>query len=308
MIDHLSLGVADLRRAIAFYDEVLATIGYRRLWTTDRAVGYGIGGPDEKLTLFAVGAAARPAGAGWHLALTAPSCAAVEAFHRAALEHGGADEGGPGPRPHYGAGYFAAFARDPDGHKLEAVFHGPQDANQVSDPPIALTGTIRPARQDDLGSLVELGRRSWLSAFAQTAPFALIAWWAATDRTRTLYEQSWNEMLVLEDSSGPESSGGIVGLIHLKDAEINGLWVHPAHQGRGAGTALLRSGEGRIQAAGHALAWLTCSARNHRALAFYTKRGYSEVRRDRYAHPSGIEAEDIRMERRLGTLGTADGR
>lgn len=125
VIDHISLGVADLARAVAFYDRVLATLGFRRLWITNHGAGYGGSGPDEPLALFVAGTAARPPGPGWHLALAAPSPSAVDAFHRAATDWGGADEGAPGPRPQYGSGYYAAFIRDLDGYKLEAVFHGP---------------------------------------------------------------------------------------------------------------------------------------------------------------------------------------
>lgn len=123
MIDHLSLGVADLALAAAFYDAVLLPLGYRRVWTRSHAVGYGAGGPDETLALFEVGDDANAPGRGWHLAFTAPSRAAVAAFHAAALARGAIDEGAPGPRPRFGVGYFAAFVRDPDGHKIEAVVH-----------------------------------------------------------------------------------------------------------------------------------------------------------------------------------------
>ena len=50
----------------------------------------------------------------------APSPVEVDAFYRAALEHGGKDNGGPGKREHYGPGYYAAFVVDPDGYRLEA--------------------------------------------------------------------------------------------------------------------------------------------------------------------------------------------
>ena len=59
-----------------------------------------------------------------HLALTAESTQQVDDFHRAALAAGGADNGAPGERPHYHPGYYGAFVLDPDGHNLEAVFHG----------------------------------------------------------------------------------------------------------------------------------------------------------------------------------------
>ena len=58
---------------------------------------------------------------GTHLCFRAASRAAVDAFHRAALDHGGTCDGPPGLRPHYAEDYYAAFVRDPDGHKLEAV-------------------------------------------------------------------------------------------------------------------------------------------------------------------------------------------
>lgn len=124
MLGHLSLGVAELARALSFYDEVLGALGHVRLWTTERGAGYGPAGrSEEPFALFEVGADARAPGRGFHLAFTAPSREAVQAFHAAALRQGGVDEGAPGLRPHYGAGYYAAFVRDLDGHKLEAVLH-----------------------------------------------------------------------------------------------------------------------------------------------------------------------------------------
>ena len=45
----------------------------------------------------------------------------MQAFHEAAVEHGGSDNGAPGVRPQYGPSYYAAFVVDPDGYALEAV-------------------------------------------------------------------------------------------------------------------------------------------------------------------------------------------
>ncbi len=123
MLDHLSLAVADLERAAAFYDAALGALGYARVWSFPDAVGYGPPGGGDKLALKADAAAGAP-GARFHLAFTARDAAAVDAFHAAALANGGRDHGAPGPRPHYGAGYYAAFVVDPDGHVIEAVFHG----------------------------------------------------------------------------------------------------------------------------------------------------------------------------------------
>jgi catechol 2,3-dioxygenase-like lactoylglutathione lyase family enzyme len=57
-----------------------------------------------------------------HIAFAARDRATVDAFHRLALQAGGTDNGPPGLRPHYGAGYYAAFVLDPDGNNVEAVF------------------------------------------------------------------------------------------------------------------------------------------------------------------------------------------
>lgn len=119
-LSHVSLGVRDLDRAASFFDAMLAALGYVRLWTGESGLGYGVPGGGEELNIFEQSGAVPP-GEGFHLAFAAPDQAAVGRFHAAALAHGGADRGPPGPRPHYGKDYYAAFVLDPDGHKLEAV-------------------------------------------------------------------------------------------------------------------------------------------------------------------------------------------
>jgi catechol 2,3-dioxygenase-like lactoylglutathione lyase family enzyme len=124
MIDHLSIGVSDLTRAGAFYDAVLATLGYVRVLTHQRALGWGPqGARDEAFAILAGGERARAPGEGCHVAFTAPDRKAVDAFHARAIREGATDEGGPGPRPQYGPGYYAAFVRDLDGYRIEAVCH-----------------------------------------------------------------------------------------------------------------------------------------------------------------------------------------
>lgn len=122
MLGHLSFGVADLPRAVAFYDAALSALGYVRVWMTDTQAGYGLPGGGDRLALKLQTSAVILPGPGFHLAFVAPSTVAVDRFHAAALACGGTDEGAPGLRPHYGPNYYAAFVRDPDGHKLEAVF------------------------------------------------------------------------------------------------------------------------------------------------------------------------------------------
>lgn len=121
MLGHLSFGVENLTLSAAFYDQVLAPLGYVRLWAKPHAVGFGKKGGGDQLALFAKPGEAAPPGPGFHLAFNAPSHAAVDEFHAAALRAGGTDSGRPGLRPHYGATYYAGFVFDLDGHKLEAV-------------------------------------------------------------------------------------------------------------------------------------------------------------------------------------------
>lgn len=126
MLDHLSLGVSNLRRSVAFYDAVLASLGYIRLWSDDTAAGYGLPGQTDEP--FAIkqeteGAVATPRRL--HIAFAASAREAVRQFHATALTHGASDDGEPGVHTEYGAGYFAAFVVDPDGYRLEAVLHEP---------------------------------------------------------------------------------------------------------------------------------------------------------------------------------------
>ncbi len=132
MYDHLSIGVSELGRSVAFYDAALAPLGLVRLWIAPRAAGYGPPGFHGEAPFAVVCVPeADVLGAGMHIALSAPDRGAVGAFHRAALAHGGTDDGPPGIRERYDSGYYAAFVRDPDGHRLEAVVHEPVQA----DPP-----------------------------------------------------------------------------------------------------------------------------------------------------------------------------
>lgn len=129
MIDHVSLGVGDLAASRAFYDAVLAPLGYRRGYDLDDASGYGASAPHplkEQALPFWIGHEPAGAALSGHVCFTAPSRAAVDAFHAAALAAGGRDNGKPGLRPHYHAHYYAAFVIDPDGHRIEAVRHTPE--------------------------------------------------------------------------------------------------------------------------------------------------------------------------------------
>jgi len=121
MLHHVSVGVGDVARAARFYDSVLGALGYKRVMEyLPYAIAYG-----ETVPEFWIGLPhdQRPAGLGngTHVAFNAKSRDAVNAFHAAALAAGGTDEGAPGPREDYSPDYYGAFARDPDGNKIEAV-------------------------------------------------------------------------------------------------------------------------------------------------------------------------------------------
>jgi catechol 2,3-dioxygenase-like lactoylglutathione lyase family enzyme len=119
MFNHVSVGVADIDRAGRFYDAALGALGYRRTATEAFGNAWGIAWPEFWAAHPHEGTAG--AGNGVHVAFIAPSREAVDAFHKAALAEGGADAGAPGERD-YVPGYYAAFVRDLDGNKLEAVF------------------------------------------------------------------------------------------------------------------------------------------------------------------------------------------
>jgi GNAT superfamily N-acetyltransferase/catechol 2,3-dioxygenase-like lactoylglutathione lyase family enzyme len=138
-IDHISIGVNDLARSRVFYDAALAPLGLVPYPQPTGDVGYGPSmdpPPIEGFALF-IGfedpSAKRPVvpSAGFHVALRAPSREAVRQFHRAALAHGGRDHGAPGLRPQYHDRYYGAFALDPDGHNIEAVFHAPEPGEEA---------------------------------------------------------------------------------------------------------------------------------------------------------------------------------
>jgi catechol 2,3-dioxygenase-like lactoylglutathione lyase family enzyme len=123
MFSHVSVGITDLPRATRFYDAVLGALGYRRTMSEDFGCAWGLSWPEFWAAPAIEGASS--AGNGVHVAFIAASREAVDAFHATALKEGGTDAGAPGPRPDYTPDYYAAFVRDPDGNKLEAV-HMPE--------------------------------------------------------------------------------------------------------------------------------------------------------------------------------------
>lgn len=120
MIHHVSVGSNDIPRARRFYDAVLPILGLLPMRLAGSGLDYGSGH-----FLFSVETPVdgKPAtaGNGSHVAFAAGRRGIVDQFHAAALAHGGTSDGVPGLRPEYDAHYYAAFVRDPDGNKIEAV-------------------------------------------------------------------------------------------------------------------------------------------------------------------------------------------
>ena len=127
MLDHVSVGVSNLEHAARFYELTLAPLGLSRVVTRPATIGFGKNYPEFWINLRADMAPVEPA-SGVHICLRAKSAEEVDAFHAAALDAGGSSDGAPGLRPHDRVRYYAAFVRDPDGNRIEAVTFPKDDA------------------------------------------------------------------------------------------------------------------------------------------------------------------------------------
>lgn len=122
IIDHVGLSATDFGRSLAFYTAALGTLGIKALAEFSEG-GHSHAGFGKERPSFWIGSGKQYRGEA-HVAFVAGSRAEVDAFHMAALANGGRDNGKPGLRPHYHANYYGAFVLDPDGHNIEAVYHG----------------------------------------------------------------------------------------------------------------------------------------------------------------------------------------
>lgn len=121
MFDHVVFGASDYAASKAFFLKALEPLGVTVV--LEGPLGIELSA-DGKSSLCIRRIEEKPAHL--HLAFTAGNRRQVEAFHRAALEAGGKDNGAPGLRPQYHANYYAAFVIGPDGHNIEAVCHEPE--------------------------------------------------------------------------------------------------------------------------------------------------------------------------------------
>lgn len=127
MLDHVSITVSDIARATPFWNAIMAALGVACVVRNERQLGYGTRnrpGDDghSYISIFTSREAALvPDNRHW--CFCAPDRAAVDAFYKAGLANGGTCDGPPGLRADYHPGYYAAFLRDPDGNRVEAVCH-----------------------------------------------------------------------------------------------------------------------------------------------------------------------------------------
>ena len=128
-LSHVGIPVSDIARSKAFYQAALEPLGMGVTLefgpddTESGGTAIGFGGEGEQ-GLFWIGDNER-VGEGIHIAFDAATREEVDGFHKAALAAGGRDNGKPGPRPHYGPHYYAAFVLDPDGANIEVVCDKP---------------------------------------------------------------------------------------------------------------------------------------------------------------------------------------
>jgi catechol 2,3-dioxygenase-like lactoylglutathione lyase family enzyme len=128
VLSHVIVGTNDAARAMKFYDEVLGILGHERRWQGDGGAGYGKGderGVDTFWITKPLDGEPATVGNGSNVCFVASTRDAVDAFHKAAIKMGGADEGAPGIRAEVHDNFYACYVRDPDGNKIVAACHDP---------------------------------------------------------------------------------------------------------------------------------------------------------------------------------------
>ncbi len=121
VIDHVDLLVHDLEASVRFYAAALQPLGYGIVARSETSYSFGMEGADNfGINLIAPGDTPTTSA---HVAFVAPSRAAVDAFHAAAIANGGTSKHPPAIHTEYHAGYYGAFVFDPGRNNIEAVFH-----------------------------------------------------------------------------------------------------------------------------------------------------------------------------------------
>jgi catechol 2,3-dioxygenase-like lactoylglutathione lyase family enzyme len=125
LLDHVSITVRDLPRAKPFYLSIMSALGATVAYERPDAIGFGERNraDDDHHSYISVYQSADAApDPRRHWCFRANSVAQVQAFFAAGIASAGRDAGPPGRR-NYHPGYYAAFLLDPEGNKVEAVYH-----------------------------------------------------------------------------------------------------------------------------------------------------------------------------------------
>lgn len=141
MFDHVTFRASDRAATERFYDTVLPAMGERRAHRGEASTLFG----NFELSV-AQATGERPVTSGVHLAVVAPSAAAIDAFWQAGVDAGYRSDGAPGLRPEYAPDYYGAFLLDPDGNSIEAVRHGRQRELGLIDHVWLRTTDLEPSR------------------------------------------------------------------------------------------------------------------------------------------------------------------
>ncbi len=123
MIDHVTIQVKNLEKSKAFYEKVLATLGYKQNITNEKHSFYGFGPGEEPVFEIVQASEDNPAHKKVHVCFRAKTKDEIKEFHRVAIEEGGKDNGLPGPREEYTPTYYATFVIDPDDNNIEVCLY-----------------------------------------------------------------------------------------------------------------------------------------------------------------------------------------
>jgi GNAT superfamily N-acetyltransferase len=150
---------------------------------------------------------------------------------------------------------------------------------------------LRSAEEQDVPALVRLLRRSWLVTWAPELPFEAVQAFAAADPARQHAEDGWHSFVVATREEL------LLGMVQTDRDFVEALHVDPGYWNGGVGSKLLNEAEQRIAGA-YAIARLEVRSFNTRARTFYTRRGWTEVRRCPGTE-CGSPVENVEMQRTL---------
>ncbi|KZO92106.1 glyoxalase/bleomycin resistance protein/dioxygenase [Calocera viscosa TUFC12733] len=122
-IGHIALDATSFKVSVPFYTETLGKLGWSKIF---EAPGVAAWGPGYLVFLIyekGKGVNDRSGRGAAHVGFEAPSKQAVHDWYEAALKAGATPNGEPGPRTNVSPDYYAAHVLDPDGYRLEAVYH-----------------------------------------------------------------------------------------------------------------------------------------------------------------------------------------